>query len=730
MPPQTPSPIESLSGLIERVTFFNEENGFAVLQVKVRGQRDEVAVVGSLPSVSPGEWLTAEGRWVQDREFGRQFKAELLTSTPPTTREGIEKYLGSGMVRGIGPVYARKLVARFGEKIFDIIEQYSARLEEVDGIGPQRRRRIKDAWAEQKVIREIMVFLHSQGVSTSRAVRIYKTYGDRAIEKVRANPYILAQDITGIGFRTADQIARNMGVPADSILRACAGLSHVLLEATGQGHCALPLALLKEETAKLLGVAEAVVQAAVDRALSQAEITRDVIGGEEFVFLLSLKRGEEEIARRIRALSGSAPAYPPIDFEKAVAWCEQRTGKELAPSQRAALRQALTSRCLVITGGPGVGKTTLVNAILLILRAKKVRCLLCAPTGRAAKRLSETTGVEAKTIHRLLEVQPGGGGFLRNPANPLHCDLLVVDETSMVDVPLMSQLVRALPAHAALLLVGDVDQLPSVGPGAVLANVIDSGIVPVVRLTEVFRQAAESRIISNAHRINHGQMPELPDRDAPSDFYFLERSEPDRIAEMLVEMVKRRIPAKFGLDPVRDVQVLSPMHRGSLGIQELNARLQNELNPQKANAPSVQKFGWQFRVGDKVIQTENDYDKDVFNGDIGVVARIDPFERELAVKFESREVSYDFGELDELALAYAITIHKSQGSEFPAVVIPVATQHYMLLQRNLLYTAVTRGKRLVLLIGQPKALGLAVRNQRSERRYSGLLARLREGGGA
>ncbi len=730
MPPQTPSPIESLSGLIERVTFFNEENGFAVLQVKVRGQRDEVAVVGSLPSVSPGEWLTAEGRWVQDREFGRQFKAELLTSTPPTTREGIEKYLGSGMVRGIGPVYARKLVARFGEKIFDIIEQYSARLEEVDGIGPQRRRRIKDAWAEQKVIREIMVFLHSQGVSTSRAVRIYKTYGDKAIEKVRANPYILAQDITGIGFRTADQIARNMGVPADSILRACAGLSHVLLEATGQGHCALPLALLKEETAKLLGVAEAVVQAAVDRALSQAEITRDVIGGEEFVFLLSLKRGEEEIARRIRALSGSAPAYPPIDFEKAVAWCEQRTGKELAPSQRAALRQALTSRCLVITGGPGVGKTTLVNAILLILRAKKVRCLLCAPTGRAAKRLSETTGVEAKTIHRLLEVQPGGGGFLRNPANPLHCDLLVVDETSMVDVPLMSQLVRALPAHAALLLVGDVDQLPSVGPGAVLANVIDSGIVPVVRLTEVFRQAAESRIISNAHRINHGQMPELPDRDAPSDFYFLERSEPDRIAEMLVEMVKRRIPAKFGLDPVRDVQVLSPMHRGSLGIQELNARLQNELNPQKANAPSVQKFGWQFRVGDKVIQTENDYDKDVFNGDIGVVARIDPFERELAVKFESREVSYDFGELDELALAYAITIHKSQGSEFPAVVIPVATQHYMLLQRNLLYTAVTRGKRLVLLIGQPKALGLAVRNQRSERRYSGLLARLREGGGA
>ncbi len=725
MPPQPPAPVESLSGLIERVTFFNEENGFAVLQVKVRSLRDEATVVGSLPSVNPGEWLTAEGRWTQDREFGRQFKAELLTSTPPTTREGIEKYLGSGMVKGIGPVYARKLVAKFGENIFDIIEQYSARLEEVEGIGPQRRRRIKDAWGEQKVIREIMVFLHSQGVSTSRAVRIYKTYGDQAIEKVRANPYILAQDIAGIGFRTADQIARNMGVPPDSILRGCAGLAHVLLDATGQGHCALPLALLKEETVKLLGVSEAVVQAAVDRGLARAEIAREVIGGEEFVFLPSLKRAEEEIAQRLRALSRGTPAYPPIDFEKATAWCQQRTGKELAPSQRAALKQALASRCLVITGGPGVGKTTLVNAILLILRAKKVRCLLCAPTGRAAKRLSETTGVEAKTIHRLLEVQSGGGGFLRNPGNPLHCDLLVVDETSMVDVPLMSQLLRAVPSHAALLLVGDVDQLPSVGPGAVLSNIMDSGLVPVVRLTEVFRQAAASRIISNAHRINHGQMPELPRRDAPSDFYFLERHEPDRISETLLEMVKRRIPAKFGLDPLRDVQVLSPMHRGSLGIQELNARLQNELNPPRPDAPSVQKFGWQFRVGDKVIQTENDYDKDVFNGDIGLVTRVDLFERELVVKFDLREVTYDFGELDELALAYAITIHKAQGSEFPAVVIPITTQHYILLERNLLYTAITRGKRLVLLIGQQKALALAVRNQRSERRYSGLLDRLK-----
>jgi exodeoxyribonuclease V alpha subunit len=615
------------------------------------------------------------------------------------------------------------LVEKFGEKIFEIIENESGRLQDVEGIGPMRRRRIKDAWAEQKVIRDIMVFLHSNGVSTSRAVRIYKTYGENAVEQVQANPYRLAQDIPGIGFKSADQIAQKIGIPHDSVIRACAGLAHVLQEATGQGHCGLPVELLKEEAGKLLLVNESLVQTALERTLSERKLIWEKVGDEALVLLPTLQRAEEGIATRIKRLANSAASYPPIDFEKAVAWCQTKTGKELAPSQREALKQALNSRVLVITGGPGVGKTTLVKAILLILRAKKVRCLLCAPTGRAAKRLAETTGFEAKTIHRLLEVLHGAGGFSHNEENPLECDLLVVDETSMVDVPLMNHLLRALPESASLLLVGDVDQLPPVGPGTALRNIIESGIVPVVRLTEVFRQAGNSRIIVNAHRINEGLMPEVTENG--SDFFFVEREQPERIVETVIELVKKRIPSKFRLDPIRDVQVLSPMNRGSLGIRELNARLQEELNPRKAEEPFIEKFGWQYRIRDKVIQTENDYDKEVFNGDIGQIAKIEPVDRELTVKFDQREVTYDFGELDELSLAYAITIHKSQGSEFPAVVIPLATQHYLLLQRNLVYTGVTRGKQLVMLVGQSKALSMAVKNNRTEQRFSGLLARLK-----
>ncbi|HRZ55709.1 MAG TPA: ATP-dependent RecD-like DNA helicase, partial [Candidatus Paceibacterota bacterium] len=529
----------------------------------------------------------------------------------------------------------------------------------------------------------------------------------------------------GIGFKTADEIARKLGVPHDSIERACAGLAHVLLTATNDGHCALPVEALKDEAEKLLAVGPAVVEAALERTLAQGNLTQETIDDHVLLFLPRLQRAEEAIAHSLCRLAAMPPAFPSIDLDKAVAWCQAKTGTELAPSQREALRQAWSARVLVVTGGPGVGKTTLVKSILLILRAKRVRCLLCAPTGRAAKRMAEATGFEARTIHRLLEAQPGSGGFLRNEANPLDCDYLVVDEMSMVDVPLMHQLLRALPRQAGLLLVGDADQLPSVGPGLVLRHVIESGAMPVARLTEIFRQAAHSRIVITAHRVNEGQLPPPLPPDTASDFYFVERSDPEAILRTVIEMVKRRIPTRFRLDPVGDVQVLCPMNRGLLGMRQLNVRLQAELNPPRPDQAVIEKFGWQFRIGDKVMQTENNYDKEVFNGDLGRVERIDMIEREMTVRFDQRDVIYDFGELDEIVLAYAITVHKSQGSEFPAVVMPLAMQHYLLLQRNLLYTGITRGKRLVVLVGQTNALALAVRNNRTRHRFSGLLARLR-----
>lgn len=718
-----PQTVEAVTGLIERVTFFNEENGFAILKVKTKGRRDLVTVIGSLPSVTPGEWLTAEGFWVQDKEHGFQLRAQKLRSVPPTTREGIERYLGSGMVKGIGPKYAKKLVDSFGEQIFEIIENYSARLEEVEGIGPGRRRKIKEAWAQQKIIRDIMVFLHSHGVSTARAVRIYKTYGERAIDRVRQNPYLLARDIPGIGFKTADEIAQKVGIPRDSMLRACAGLEFVLSEATGEGHCALPRNILLEHAEKTLALPSTLVAEALLRLLQKREVVLEAIADEELVFLPGLRSAEEGVALAISTLSREPASYPRIDLAKAVAWAEAKTGKELGSSQRSAVELALKHRVLVITGGPGVGKTTLLNTILAIVRAKKVKCLLCAPTGRAAKRLSESTGLDAFTIHRLLEVQHNRS-FGRNASSPLECDLLVVDETSMVDLPLMNALLRAHPPGANLLLVGDADQLPSVGPGSVLRDLIHSGVPSVVHLTEIFRQAANSRIVTNAHRINRGLFPEI--QDSPdSDFYFAERDSPESILSTLLELVKTRIPRKFGFKPLEDIQVLSPMNRGSLGVRELNQLLQREINRRPAEEPFAEKFGWRFQVGDKVIQTENNYDKEVFNGDIGRIASIDPVEKELRVVFESREAVYDYGELDELALAYAITIHKSQGSEFPAVVIPIATQQYLLLQRNLVYTALTRGKKLVVLVGQRRALEMAIRNNRNARRFGGMLTRLR-----
>jgi len=711
------SPIEALAGLVERVTFHNAENGFCVLRVKVRGQRDLVTVVGHAAMISAGEFVQMSGRWFNDHTHGLQFKAEFLKATPPTTVEGIERYLGSGMIRGIGPVYAKKLVKAFGEAVFDLIEQEPHRLREVTGIGPKRADRIVAGWADQKVIREIMLFLHSNGVGTSRAVRIFKTYGQDAVQLISENPYRLAKDIRGIGFKTADQIARKMGIAPDAMIRVRAGISYALGEAMDEGHCGLPVGELLASTAELLEVATPLIETALALELEAGDVVADSVGETGCIFLAGLYRAEQSIAERLRACAVGWPPWPDIDAAKAMTWVEGKTGLALAPSQQGAVRLALRSKVLVITGGPGVGKTTLVNAILKIVTAKGTEVQLCAPTGRAAKRLSESTGLEGKTIHRLLETDPANGSFKRDDTNPLTCDLLVVDEASMVDVLLMRSLLRALPDSAALLIVGDVDQLPSVGPGQVLVDIIGSDAVPVVRLTEVFRQAAQSRIITNAHRINEGRMPELSAEEG-SDFYFVEAAEPEIGLRKLLAVVRDRIPARFGLDPVRDVQVLCPMNRGGLGARSLNIELQQALNP--PGEVKVERFGWTYGPGDKVMQIANDYDRDVFNGDLGVITGIDVEEGELTVSFDGREVVYGFGELDELVLAYATTIHKSQGSEYPAVVIPLVTQHYAMLARNLLYTGVTRGQKLVVLVGQKKALAIAVRNQGGRRRWSKL----------
>src|SRR4051794_19444816 len=715
--PRTSTQTEVLAGLVDRVTFHNSENGFCVLRVKARGQRDLITLIGHAAMISAGEFVQAGGSWINDRTHGVQFRASFLKATAPTTVEGIEKYLGSGMIRGIGPVYAKKLVRAFGEAVFDVIEQEPSRLREVTGIGPKRAERIIAGWAEQKVIREIMLFLHSNGVGTSRAVRIYKTYGADAIQLISENPYRLARDIRGIGFRTADQIAAKLGIEKTALIRVRAGISFALAEAMDDGHCGLPNEELLGLMVQLLEVPAELVETALSLELQDGAVIADDLDGRRCVFLAGLYRAEREIAEKLIALAAGRPPWPLIDADKAIPWVEKRTKLALAESQIEAVRVALASKVLVITGGPGVGKTTLVNSILKILLAKTMAIALCAPTGRAAKRLSESTGLEAKTIHRLLETDPRTGAFRRTEEVPLDCDLLVVDETSIVDVPLMRALLRALPAEAALLLVGDVDQLPSVGPGQVLANIIASSAVPVVRLTEVFRQAAESRIIVNAHRINQGLMPDLA-RVESGDFHFIDATEAEEGVRKMLAIVRERIPKRFGFDPIRDIQVLCPMNRGGLGARSLNIELQKELNP--PGEIRIERFGWTFCPGDKVMQVENDYDKDVYNGDLGVVSRVDIEEGELVADFDSREITYGFGELDELVLAYATTIHKSQGSEYPAVVIPLSTQHYPMLQRNLVYTGVTRGKRLVVLVGQRKALAIAVKGARARRRWSKL----------
>lgn len=718
-----PSDLEHLAGLVERVTFHHPDSGFCVLRLKVKGERELVTLVGHTPTVTPGEYASASGTWVMDREHGRQFKAVFVKISPPNTLTGIERYLGSGMVKGIGPVYAGRLVKTFGAAVFDIIEQSPARLREVEGIGEVRANKITSGWAEQKIIREIMIFLHGNGVSTSRAVRIFKTYGNDAIAIVSHNPYRLAQDIRGIGFLSADTIAQKIGIERHSPLRARAGVSYALVEAAGEGHCGLPRAQLVDLAVKLLDIPPSLIEEAIEQEVAAGVVIADTVEDMPCVFLAPLYNAERSLAAQVKRLAAGSPSWTAFDADKAIPWVEQKLGIALAESQKEAIRRVLTAKLLVITGGPGVGKTTLVNSILTILRAKQIKALLCAPTGRAAKRLAESTGLEAKTIHRLLEINPANGEFKRNEDWPLECDVLVVDECSMIDVPLANQLLKAVATATAVIFVGDVDQLPSVGPGQVLADVIDSGTVPVVRLTEVFRQAAASRIVLSAHQINQGLFPSLPEKGQESDFYFVPAEEPETIAETVVALVKTRLPRKFQLDPVRDVQVLCPMSRSMTGARSLNQLLQEALNPPGEH--SIEKFGHRFSIADKVMQIENDYDKEVYNGDIGVVTHIDADEQELAVTFDGRVVTYPFGELDELTLCYATTIHKSQGSEYPVVVIPLSTQHYMMLKRNLIYTGITRGKRLVVLVGQKRALAMAVKGKQTERRWSKLAQWLR-----
>ena len=716
------TPVEQLQGSVERVTFHSEESGFCVLRVKVRGQRDLVTVVGTAAVVTAGEYVECEGGWQNDRQHGLQFRAQQLRVVPPSTLEGIEKYLSSGMVKGIGPHFARKLVRAFGEAVFDVIEQRPERLLELEGIGPKRKERVTEAWAEQKVIREIMVFLQSHGVGTARAVRIYKTYGDQAVERVRENPYRLALDIHGIGFKTADAIAQRLGIPGDALVRAQAGVRHMLQQTSGQGHCAAYRQKLVESTAKMLEVAEPIVETAIEAELSAEDLVQETIEGEIALFLSPLYRSEKGVASHLIRLRMGGPPWGQIDTGKAIPWVEEQTGLQLSPSQRQAVSLSVNAKVIVITGGPGVGKTTVVNSILTIVRAKGANVRLCAPTGRAAKRLSESTGLEAKTVHRVLEFDPKNMGFKHDQNEPLDADLLVMDEVSMMDIVLMNQLLRAVPDHAAVLLVGDVDQLPSVGPGAVLADIIASNMIPTACLTEIFRQAASSRIIVNAHRINQGLLPERLQNNEQSDFYFIQGETPEAIHDKLMHVVTQRIPARFGLHPINDVQVLTPMNRGGLGARSLNIDLQARLNSD--GHPRINRFGWTYAPNDKVIQTVNNYDKEVFNGDIGRVTKIDEEEGLISIDFDGRLVAYEVGELDEVSLAYATSVHKSQGSEYPAVVIPLAMQHYMLLERNLLYTAVTRGKKLVVIIGQMKALAMAVKRIGSMRRLTNLQCRL------
>ena len=713
---------ERVTGVVDRVTFFSESSGFSVLRLLVKGERDPVTVVGCVAAVTTGQHVEAVGSWQNDKTWGLQFKARHLAVISPDTLEGISKYLSSGMVKGIGPHLAQVLIRAYGLEVFNVIEDHPERLLELPGIGRKRLEQVVAAWAEQKAVKEIIVFLQSNGVGTARAVRIYRAYGADAVAIVRNNPYRLTLDIPGIGFKTADQIALNIGIPSDSPLRARAGIAHVLQELSSEGHCRVPEQKLVDAFMRLLNIPPSVLDEAIKAELSIGTLVAVSEEGERSFYLRALFNAETGVACSIGRIQQGKLPWGTIETPAAIATAEKQSKLELSQSQRSAVSLALSNKLMIITGGPGVGKTTIINTILKILGTGMLKFVLCAPTGRAAKRLSEATGREAKTIHRLLEFDPFARDFKRGSSYPLEADLVIVDEASMIDVVLMNRLLSAISDRSALIFAGDVDQLPPVGPGFVLADMIQSGVLPVVRLTEIFRQAQTSSIIVNAHRINLGEQPVQSGGKELSDFYVVPSASTEDIQRRLLQVVADRIPKRFGLDPLRDIQVLTPMNKGPLGTKALNSLLQSTLNPHPIR--KLERFGTLYAEGDKVIQMVNNYDKEVFNGDIGSIVTVNEEESALSVLFDDREVVYEFGELDEIALAYAITIHKSQGSEYPAVVIPLSMQHYSLLERNLIYTAVTRAKKLVMIIGDPKALGMAIGNRRSSQRLTGLAARI------
>ncbi|MBV7668805.1 ATP-dependent RecD-like DNA helicase [Streptomyces halstedii] len=730
-----------LEGVLERITYANEENGYTVARVDTgRGSGDLLTVVGSLLGAQPGESLRMEGRWASHPQFGKQFQVDNYTTILPATIQGIRRYLGSGLIKGIGPVMADRITTHFGVDTLDVIERHPERLVEVPRLGPKRTKMIAAAWEEQKAIKEVMVFLQSVGVSTSVAVRIYKKYGDASISVVKNQPYRLAADVWGIGFLTADRIAQAVGIPHDSPERVKAGLQYALSQSTDQGHCFLPEERLIADGVKLLQVDTGlVIECLAELAEDPEGVVREKVPGPEdgalvtAVYLVPFHRAEISLAAQVRRLlhtpEDRMPAFQGVDWDTALSWLAGRTGATLAPEQQAAVRLALSRKVAVLTGGPGCGKSFTVRSVVELARAKNAKVVLAAPTGRAAKRLSELTGAEASTVHRLLELKPGGDAAY-DRERPLDADLVVVDEASMLDLLLANKLVKAVAPGAHLLLVGDVDQLPSVGAGEVLRDLLaEDGPVPSVRLTTIFRQAQQSGVVTNAHRINAGLPPHT---QGLSDFFLFVEDETEDAGVLAVDVAARRIPAKFGLNPRRDVQVLAPMHRGPAGAGHLNGLLQQAITPGRPDLPEKRFGGRVFRVGDKVTQIRNNYEKGangVFNGTVGVVTALDTDEQTLTVLTdEDEEIGYDFDELDELSHAYAMTIHRSQGSEYPAVVVPVTTSAWMMLQRNLLYTAVTRAKKLVVLVGSRRAIGQAVRTVSAGRRCTGLAFRLRGGG--